>query len=176
MYWDLFYGPKYGLPWFMFHVYLKKCVVNRCWVKCSIKVNRSSSLIETFKCSFSVYYSIKIKSYLFLKLSQKDHTFEDCTDLSSNHGSTTHCLCALTLVTSPLWASVSSSVKWAWLLWDCVRKYQRATNVSCGVSRDKNCFPQIFLLFGNLAGSWKSLSVFNLFCPPLFKIAIYLAM
>ena len=35
------------------------------------------------------------KSYPFLELSQNDHTFEDRTDLSSNHGSTTHSLCAL---------------------------------------------------------------------------------
>ena len=35
------------------------------------------------------------KSYPFLELSQNDHTYETCTDLSSNHGSTTHSLCAL---------------------------------------------------------------------------------
>jgi hypothetical protein len=37
-----------------------------------------------------------LKSYPFLKLEQKDHTYENCTDLSSNYGSTTHCLHALT--------------------------------------------------------------------------------
>ena len=89
-------------PWFMFHVYLKKkkSVVNGCWVTCSIKINRSSSLIEMFRCSFSVYLlrlKFTSKSYPFLELSQNDHTYEDCTDLSSNHGSITHSLCALQL-------------------------------------------------------------------------------
>ena len=78
----------------------KKSVVNGCWVTCSIKINRSSSLIEMFRCSFSVYLlrlKFTSKSYPFLELSQNDHTYEDCTDLSSNHGSITHSLCALQL-------------------------------------------------------------------------------
>lgn len=73
-------------------------------------------IIEMFRFSISLQYFCllipKVESYTVIlaifKLRQKEHIFEMCL----NHGSITHYLCDLTLVISPIWASVSLSVKW----------------------------------------------------------------
>lgn len=41
--WSIFYGPRYGLCWYVFHELLEESVLRRCWAECS--VNSSYSLL-----------------------------------------------------------------------------------------------------------------------------------
>lgn len=98
----------------MFHVY--KIFILLFLGRMLYKSELVKLIIETFRFSISLQYfcllTPKIESFTeilpIFKLKQKEHIFE----MYLNHGSITHYLCVLTLVISPIWASISLSVKW----------------------------------------------------------------